>query len=165
MRATPVLERRRQGVPLGECDAAVDGRPAHDLRVHEVTRRRAHLPDAPIRLRPLRNRRLDKCAQKGPVLRGIDTAFLAPAPRELQHQAEHIGLVLLGCGVADAYRARAAPALERAQLDLGESALAVHTVDDLQVVGVAGGAALDEAPEAVRLALQSELGERMHGQH
>src|SRR4051812_15228173 len=48
----PVLERTLEAVRLGILDAAIECDPRHDLRMREVLRRAANLPDAAIRLVP-----------------------------------------------------------------------------------------------------------------
>src|SRR5262245_10918510 len=156
-RDAPAFERCRQVVRFGQLQAAMQRRPAHDLGVDVVARRVADLPDAVIRLSPLRDRALDDPRQEGPVVRIRYVAALAPAPAQFEQQAVHIALELLLDRVADAYRARAAPALEVTERDLGHPALAVDGVDRLQRFGAAGSAALHEAPEPVGLADAAEV--------
>jgi hypothetical protein len=84
----------------------------------------------------------------------------APVPPvgEIDEQAERIELELRRGAVADAHRAGAAIALE-VELELGDPALPAHAVGDAQVPDVTGGRALDEAAEAVGLALVAQVRE------
>ena len=86
-----------------------------------------------------------------------------PAPALVDELAEGVELQLPGGLVSDPHRRGAAPALEPFHLLLAEPALAADAEENLQVLGVAGGAALDEAAELVGVALAAELGQRAHG--
>src|SRR6185312_8876947 len=55
--------------------------------------------------------------------------------------------------------------LELRQLDLRQAPLAVDGVEHLQLVCVAGGGALNEAPHALRLRLQPEIAQGMDGEY
>ena len=76
-------------------------------------------------------------------------AELAPLPRDLNQQAIHVGLVLVRRAVANPYRAGAAPAFQVPQLDFSQTALAIHGVQHLQVVGISTGGSLDEMPDSL----------------
>ncbi len=89
-----MLQRQRQ--------PRVDRRPAHHLRMHEVQRLRANLPDTAIRLGPLEDRRLDNRDQEIPVVGLRSIPALAPAPGELDDHSVHVGLELTFRRVADA---------------------------------------------------------------
>ena len=102
--------------------------------------------------------------EKVPVVLIRLLAALAPAPRQLHDEAIHVRLELLGRAVADAHRTRPAPAVELRQLDLRHAAFAVDGVEYLQLMRIARGGSLDEAPHARRLGLQPEVAQGMHGE-
>src|SRR6185295_3778122 len=86
-------------------------------------------------------------------------AMAVPAPALIEDLAVGVELELAGGRVAGAGRRGAAISLEMIELYLAQAALAFDPEQNLEVVGVAGGAALDEAPEPVGLIDVTELGE------
>src|ERR1700733_13911413 len=99
--------------------------------MHEVTRRRADFPDTAIGLAALVDGGLDDLHQEIPVILVRLHTLLAPAPGQLYDEPVHIQLKLLAGRVADTHRFRAAPALEPIERDLGETALAIDSVENL----------------------------------
>ena len=83
------------------------------------------------------------------------------APGEVYQLAVEVELDLAVGAVADAHRLRTAVALEVVEDGLGQPVLAAHAVHHLQVVGVAGGCALDEQAEPPCLALEAEGEQRL----
>ncbi len=71
-----------------------------------------------------------------------------PPPGEVDELAVGVELALTGRAVADPDRAGAAPALEIAELQRRQAALAADAVDDLEVTGVAGGGGMMNARKA-----------------
>src|SRR5215208_4469642 len=90
-------------------------------------------------------------------------ATLVPAPGQVGEHPERVELELVRRAVADANRACAAEAIE-VELGLDQPPLAADAIGDPQVLDVTGGRALDEAAEAVGLAVVSEVGEAAGGE-
>src|SRR5207249_5332549 len=103
---------------------------------------------------------LDQIHEEPPVVVVGRMSPPVPAPRQVDDLAKGIQLALARGFVSYAHRADATVALQVGKRLHLETPLAADPVDDLQIVGVPAGAALDEAPEGVRLIVVSELGER-----
>src|SRR5205823_196530 len=106
-----------------ELDGALDRRPAQGLRVDEVLRLVAPLPDAAVRLRPALAGHIHEVDDEAPQVVVGRVAARVPAPREVEQLAVGVELELTGRGVADAHRARPAPAVRPVQLLLGQPPL------------------------------------------
>src|SRR3954463_14393262 len=90
-------------------------------------------------------------------------ATLVPAPGQVGEHPERVELELVGRAVADAHRACSAEAIE-VELGLDQPPLTADAIGDPQVFDVTGGRALDEAAEAVGLAVVSEVRRAAGGQ-
>src|SRR5205807_5540005 len=158
----PAIRRRAARGRLGKLERAIDGRPAHHFRVHEVSRFAADLPDPPIGLGPALARGVDHLDDELPIVVVGRTAALVPAPCEVHGFPVHVELLLPPRVVADPNRRTAAVALQVLELDLGQATLAADPVHNLDVRTGAGRASFDEPPETFGLLLVPELEERAH---
>jgi hypothetical protein len=131
--------------------------------MHEVLRL-TPLPEAAVGLAPAFDRSFDEVDEEAPVIVIGRMATLVPAPALLHQLAVGVELKLADGRVADPHRADSAVAGEMVERDLVQSALATHPVERLHVLGVAGRAAFDEAPELVGLGLEPESGQRASGE-
>ena len=111
--------------------------------------------------RPLLGGMIDQRHQEPPVVVARRMAAAVPAPGQVDELAVGVELELLR-----RRRSRAGPAptcdIPRGPLDdvAPEPALPTDAVDDLEILGVAGGRAHDERAERVGLVDRAELGER-----
>ena len=142
-----------------EPQRAIERRPTQDLGVDVMKRLAAPLPHPRVGLVAARGRLVDERHQEAPVIVVGRVAAPMPAPRQIHQLPERVELQLAGRLVADPHRRRAAVAVE-VDLLLDHPALATDAVEDLEVLGVAGGAALDETAELIRLAFAAQLRQR-----
>src|SRR5215207_10791967 len=119
-------------IELGQFHESVERHPGHHLRVDEVARLAADLPDALVRLGPeIQHRATDPGEELPEDL--VDVAVLLPVePNRVEQLAEDVELKLGRSTVADPHRPRAAVALEVVELHFGEEALAADAVHDLK---------------------------------
>ena len=141
------------------------GDPAECLRVDEVARLPAPLPQPVVGIAPALNRVLDKVDEEAPVIVVWRVAALVPAPALLEQMPVGVELELLRRVVADADDPAAAEPGELLDLGHVHAPLAADAVEDLEIAGAGGGAPLDEAPKRVGLRLVAEPGERAGGEH
>ena len=144
----------------GQGQSPVECGPAHHLAVHEVLRLAADLPDPTVGFDPALGGEVHQLDDEAPevVVRGM--AAEMPAPAQVDQGAVGVELELLGGRVADPDRARMLVAVEPVEDDLGEPSLASDAVHDLEIAGATRRAPLDEAPEAVRLVVGPDRGQR-----
>src|SRR5439155_22126465 len=137
-RLPPALEIALATVSLRDLQQPVERDPGHHLRIHEVSRLAADLPDALVGLLPLVEHGAAGTTQEIPE----DVVDLAPVlavePGRVEELAEHVELELGGGSVADPHRPRPPIPLEMVELDLGQEALAADSIHDLERVGAAG---------------------------
>src|SRR5829696_5438035 len=157
--STPALLGRLPQAGLGEVEGALQRNPAEDLRMGEVPGPGTPLPDAAVRLRPVLGGEVGDVDDEAPVVVVRLVAALTPVPTLLDQLSQHVELHLLGGLVPNADRLRLPVALQ-IQVDLLLAALPADPVHDLQILGVAGGAALDEAPERIGLAVTAKVPHR-----
>ncbi len=141
---------------LGQPRPAVGGHPAHELGGGEVLGVPAHLPDAPVGLAPVGQRRLHLLADDRPDPLRERVARLRVEVDRVEVGAPHVVLVLVVGGVADPHRPRALVAgqpVERALVELG---LAPDPVHDLELALLGLGHVGDEVEEVVRLPVEAE---------
>src|SRR5438552_613462 len=112
----PAIRRRAARGRLGKLERAIDGRPAHHFRVHEVSRFAADLPDPPIGLGPALARGVDHLDDELPIVVVGRTAALVPAPCEVHGFPVHVELLLAPRAVADPNRRTTAVTLEVLEL-------------------------------------------------
>src|SRR5581483_521731 len=112
--------------------------------MYEVQGCRAHFPDTAVRLTPAHDRRFHNLSQEVPPGGFRTIAALAPTPRKLDDRAVHVGLILALGRVANSHRPRAPPAVQILQRQLGDAALAIDRIENLQLLGLARGASLNE---------------------
>ena len=120
--------------PLGDAGAAVRSEPAHELRVHVVSRRATDLPDPMVRLVPARRHRPDHALDEPPVLRRERRVVVGEQRDEVHDGTEHVQLDLVRREIADAHRATAAIPGEFADLRLRAEPLAAEAVERLQTL-------------------------------
>ena len=116
MRRHVVADRVAHGAPafhvagqaehLGAFDGAVERDPHHRLRVGEVLRRGAHLPDAVIRLAPDRLQMIEQRDLHVPAGFACRQSAAAALMQRVHHLAEHVELQLAVRRIADAHRGR-----------------------------------------------------------
>src|ERR1700761_8528193 len=100
-RGPPLLQRRIEPIFFREQYAAVGGRPAHHLGMHEMQWPRADFPDPPVRELPLADGHIDDLRQEFPIRRAGTMSLLTPLPGQLDNQTVHVGLVLTVGSVTD----------------------------------------------------------------
>ena len=149
-RAVPVLPQ------LGQARAAVHRHPAHELGGGEVLRLAAHLPDAEVRVAPVRRGLLHLRAQHRPEALGQVVARARVEVERVEHRAPHVVLVLGVRGVADAHRARVLVARQVVERALGQVGAPVDAVHDLEVALLGLRHVGDEVEEVVRLPVEAE---------
>src|SRR5205823_4553643 len=104
-----------EAVGIGQADAAIQGRPAHELGEQEVARPAAYLPDAAVVLLPAARRLVHQPAQERPFgsarwvrrrePRAVERlARLVIQLRGVEHVAVDVELLLERRGIADAHR-------------------------------------------------------------
>ena len=148
---------------LGQPHAPVEGHPHEHLRVHELPGVAPDLPDAVVGVAQRSAARSTSGHQEAPpVVVGL-VAPPVPEPGQLEQLPVGVELELRGGAVADAHRGAAAPALQVVEGPLEQVVLAADAEGDVELVGAPGGAALDEAAEAVGAVDVAELGERADG--
>src|SRR5205823_3673849 len=133
--ALPAGRVAREAEIGGDARASVQRHPGHDLAEHEVLRLLARLPNAQVRLAPVR---------RGPVhemLQHLPHAFghgvMAPPDVDgVEQLAVDVELKLLGRAIAHAHRPRNAEPVEILEHQLGQVAPAIHAVHDLHVTRV-----------------------------
>jgi hypothetical protein len=130
-----------------------------------VPRPAAQLPDPAVGGRPALGGRVHQLHQEPPVVGVRGLAAPVPGPGQVQQLPVDVVLVLVGGGVADPHRPRAAKAFQVAEDHLLQPPLAPEPVHDLQLLGAAGRAALDEPPEPIGLGGVAELGQRPQREH
>ncbi len=151
-------------VLLGHLDAAVEGDPAHRLRVDELFGTAAHLPDARIGPVPDVADVLDDVANGRPILVGD----FPIGPRELVDGQDEFAvdteLKLVGRPVADAHGRRVPIAFEMVEFLFLVGRAVLETVDRLEVGRLDRVAEFEEPVEVVhRLLGVAEVPERPHG--
>ena len=130
-----------------EVDGAVEGEPAHQLRVQEVLAVAADFPDAVVGFLPARGGGVGGPDQEL-TFRGFEPVELfGERPGGVQELAEHVELELAPGCVADADGPAVPPAREVGELALGEVVLAADAEHDLEVVGQRGGGRAGEPGE------------------
>src|SRR5207245_2912447 len=144
----------RTRATAGDARARVRRHPGHDLAEHEVLRLLARLPNAQVRLAPVR---------RGPVhemLQHLPHAFghgvMAPPDVDgVEQLAVDVELKLLGRAVAHAHRPRTAVPVEMLEHLLRQVAPATHAAPDLYVTRVGPPThPLEELQEPVRLGVE-----------
>ena len=118
-----------------------------------MTRLAAHLPDARVLLAPAPRRRVGQVGDEA-WISGMQVAEpLAVEVQRVEQLAVDVELGLVPGAVADAHRARVAPAAQVRQLALGQVVLAADPVHDLQraLARPAAGRARHERDELLRL--------------
>jgi hypothetical protein len=146
-------------------DRAIEGHPRHQLRVGEVLRLAADLPDPEVRSFPAVRRAVGQAREEGHHAR----FELHTTPGELVGGVEqltvHVQLELLRGPVPDPYGRRAAIPFEVGELELLELGLAVQPVHDLDAVLPAlGGRTLGPEQELHPLFTVLEGDEGLGGQ-
>ena len=116
----------------------------------------AHLPDAVVRVAPVRRRLLDLRAQHRPEALGQVVARAGVEVERVEHRAPHVVLVLRVRGVADAHRARVLVARQVVERALGQVGAPVDAVHDLEVALLGLRHVGDEVEEVVRLPVEAE---------
>src|SRR5690606_6230396 len=116
----PAGDVRRESVRSGDLDPAMQREPAVRLRVREVARLVADLPDALIGELPALAHDLDEAEQELPVALVERAARLAVEICGLEELAVGIELHLLDRAVAHANRCRSTMASKVKQLALGQ---------------------------------------------
>ena len=149
-----------------ERDGAVERDPAHHLRVHEVPRLAADLPDAVVRLVPARRGRVGEAHQEVAGVPAQHAELVAKLKRRVEQLAVHVELRLVPGAVADPDRRAVPPARQVRQGALGEVVLAADAEHDLQrpVRGRTGGGAGHEVEELDRLVRARSDPQRLHGE-
>src|SRR5919204_1322305 len=132
----PSLDWPVLSVSLNRLHRAVDGEPSHDLRVDEVSRFRANLPEAVVGITPVRRDELDKLALQWPRPLGIDAGATSGA-EEVHHLAVLVELELARRVVANAHRSGPLVAAEPVELVFDQQPLLRDAVQDLDVIGIA----------------------------
>src|ERR671930_1104240 len=152
--SAPFLDSSLAPVELCEPHHPVERDPRHHLRVREVLRVAADLPDALVGLLPAVDDRARDAAEELPE-RLVDLAAVLPVdPDRVEELAEDVELELAVRAVSDPHRPRATVALEVGELDLGQEPLAADAIHDLEVLGPSGRRPLE--PGHVRLGLVRE---------
>src|SRR5207237_9715463 len=114
----------------GEAPHRVGRNPGHHLRVGEVLRVAADLPDPLVRLRPAVDHRAGDSAEELPE-DGVDLAAVLPVdPHRVEELAEDVELELPVRAVPDPQGPGAAVALEVVELDLRQEPLSGDAVHD-----------------------------------
>jgi hypothetical protein len=151
----------------GQGDRAVHRDPAHQLRIQEVPRLAADLPDPLVLLPPAGSGGICGRGQEPPGYR-VQFAELVDQPlRSAEQLTVHVELPLEPCAVADPDRPAAPPARQMWQLPLGQVPLAANAEHDLQVRAAlrpGGGRIGKEGEELVRLVWASRHPQGLHGQ-
>lgn len=119
-----------------EADRAIERDPAQQLGAEVVAVALAALPDTGVRLAPVAGGALGETGEElgGQVVELAE--LVAQDPGSFEYLAEHVELLLVPGGVADAHRPAVAKAGEVLELVLGEVALALDAEHDLHVVAV-----------------------------
>src|SRR5207237_8418019 len=116
---------------------AIERDPRHHLRMDEVLRLAADLPDALVRLAPdpfeVVEEHLLQLPRVPLELEPVRTRLV----ERVDHLSEHVDLKLLARGVADAHRSRILVAAEPWQLELREPPPAAHAVHALDICRLA----------------------------
>src|SRR5205814_5854456 len=136
---------------------------ARGLRMGEVLRLSARLPNASIGTRPALADDIDDVVEKGPVVVVRRMPLPVPDPRESHHLSVGVELELAVRRVPDADVPDAPVPLQAFEGQLVELHLASDAEHDLQLGGVAGRASFDEAAEAVRLGVVADGDEGFGG--
>ena len=97
----PILQRCLPSEFFGQPYAAVQGRPAHGLRMNEMARRPPHFPNALVGVRPASRRTVDEVDQEFPVVVIGGLPLGVPDPGQTQQLSVDIQLSLAFCGVSD----------------------------------------------------------------
>src|SRR5690606_31605708 len=158
----PAGDIRRESMRGGDLDPAVQREPAVRLRVREMARLVADLPDALIGELPALAHDLDEAEQELPVALVERTARLAVEICRFEELAIGIELHLLDRAVADANRCRPTVAGKVKQLALGQRTLAGDAVHDLEILRPPRAGALE--PELEVLGLLHEAEHEQRGQ-
>ena len=118
---------------IGQPNAAVQGHPAHQLRMQEMTRLASYLPDTLIFLTPSIGRCINYIAQKlaGRVIDAPELRLQkVRGPDQLTVDVE---LPLVPGGIADANRPAVAPSCKVRDFALGQVVLPTDPEHDLQI--------------------------------
>jgi hypothetical protein len=145
---------------VGQANAAIERGPAEHLRVDEVIGVAGPLPDAAIGFVPSLRRVVDQRDQEAPVVVARRVAAPVRAPGQVDQLSVGVELDLPGGVVADPDRRRSPVTGDSIHDVAAQPSLSAHAVEDLEILGVAGGRAHDEGAEGVRLVHRAELGER-----
>src|SRR5712671_6800162 len=130
----PALGPAAGAEPFGDLDRPVEGDPGHHLRMREMLRRPAHLPDTLVRLIPdLSQMRKNDLADCGAAVDRRQAVQMGLVER-VEDLTKDIELNLV-CGVVtDTHRLRAFVAWQPRHLPLSQSPLAAEPVHDLDLV-------------------------------
>ena len=146
-------------------DGAVEGDPAHDLRVQEVPRVTSDLPDALIGLLPANGGRVGAGDEEGPGVLVELADLLVQAMGGVEQFAVDVDLLLAPCAVAHADGTAVLPAGQMREGTLGQIMLPTHTEHDLQggpVAQRAGGGGREEGEEVAGLVRAGRHPQRVH---
>src|SRR5262249_51190351 len=130
---SPPIDSIPHAQQIGHCDSTVQGHPAHELRIEEVTRFAAELPDPVIFLLPAARGSLGNLGEEL-ARRFTDAAEVVPEPVGGPHElAVDVDLALVPGPVADTHGAALAPAGQVGKLALGQVLLTPDAEHDLQI--------------------------------
>ena len=138
----------------GELDRAIERHPAHQLRVQEVLRLPADLPDALVALHPSRCGGVGGVDEEGARGRVEATQLVDQAARGAEELAVDVELTLGPCAIADAHRTAVAPSREMIEGAFGQVMLTADAEHDLQIrtmTDLCGDRARHPGEEAIRL--------------
>ena len=130
----PLVDAIERVEPVGQRDRALERDPAHQLRVHEVARFAAHLPDALIAFVPPARRGVGQAHEERLRLGREIGEGVGEAIDAVEQLAVDIELALRPCTVADAHGRTVPPPGQMQELAFGEIVLAADPEHDLQVV-------------------------------
>ncbi len=133
-----------------QLNRAIEGHPRHHFRMREMLRIAPHLPDAGIRLFPLRFERTHERGLQSPIRFGGFNPGAMGAIHRVQHFAVNVDLELVRGRIPDAYGLRIFVAGEPWQFELIQPPLAADAIHYLHLLRAARDGAEQPFPPGAR---------------
>ena len=127
----PAVDGAVEPLLLDGAYRAIEGDPAHDLRVREVAPRAADLPDAFVGLPPTRLEVPEQLLLQGPRLVVLAQTVHPRLIERIQDLAVDVELQLAARGISDPNGTRSFVAVEPRELELRQPPFAGDAVHDL----------------------------------